>query len=123
MTLGGYYKAIAGLALSSKKISVPHPYHNFHPNNDLPLFLFFYDMHRALLNLPTYGFQGTGDANLTKGKIAKAYKLMAMKAHPDRGGNIDLFNKINEAYTQVRGLSVSLTDLLTDRPAGLVMAQ
>ena len=31
-------------------------------------------------------------------EIKKAYRSMAMKHHPDRGGNEDTFKKINEAY-------------------------
>ena len=70
-----------------------------------------HNANRALLNLPIYGFKGTSDADLSKAKIAKAYKLMAMKCHPDRGGDIEQFNKINEAYVLLLLLLLMLIEL------------
>ncbi len=36
--------------------------------------------------------------NSTAEEIKKAYKKLAVKHHPDKGGNTDYFNKIYEAY-------------------------
>jgi len=33
-------------------------------------------------------------------KIKKLYKKLAIKAHPDRGGSDELFQEVNDAYTQ-----------------------
>jgi len=41
------------------------------------------------------------EKRLSKAGIAKAYKLRAIKAHPDRGGDPELFYKISQAYTQL----------------------
>jgi hypothetical protein len=38
------------------------------------------------------------DEELTKANIAKAYKRLCLKEHPDKGGNPEEFNKIKEAY-------------------------
>jgi len=36
--------------------------------------------------------------NATMTQISKAYKKLALKLHPDKGGNDYLFRKVNEAY-------------------------
>lgn len=39
--------------------------------------------------------------NLSKSAIAKSYKKLCLKAHPDKGGNPEEFNRIKEAYAQL----------------------
>ena len=36
--------------------------------------------------------------NASKDEIKKAYKAMAMKLHPDKGGDVAAFKRLNEAY-------------------------
>ena len=43
-------------------------------------------------------------AKLTKSAISRAYKKLSLKAHPDKGGNPDEFNKIATAYTTLLAL-------------------
>lgn len=38
------------------------------------------------------------DKNATKDEIKKQYKKLALKHHPDRGGDPEMFKKISEAY-------------------------
>jgi curved DNA-binding protein len=45
-----------------------------------------------------YSVLGVGK-NATQDEIIKAYRSLAMKHHPDRGGNEEQFKTINEAYT------------------------
>jgi hypothetical protein len=47
--------------------------------------------YRSLLNLPTQG-------SLELSQIKSAYRKTAKKAHPDAGGNHELFVRIKEAY-------------------------
>jgi hypothetical protein len=42
--------------------------------------------------------------NATKEEIDKAYKKLLLKAHPDRGGDVQEWAKINEAYVKVKDL-------------------
>jgi len=37
----------------------------------------------------------------TQDEIRKAYRSLAMKHHPDRGGNEETFKQVNEAYTTI----------------------
>ena len=34
-------------------------------------------------------------------EVKNAYKILAKKCHPDKGGSAEEFKKINEAYTQI----------------------
>jgi len=58
-------------------------------------------------NRELLGFEPVGDhasddeKRLSKAMIAKAYKVRAIKAHPDRGGDPEMFYKISQAYTQL----------------------
>jgi DnaJ-class molecular chaperone len=47
-----------------------------------------------------YSVLGVGK-NATQDEIRKAYRSLAMKHHPDRGGNEEQFKAINEAYTAI----------------------
>jgi len=38
------------------------------------------------------------DKNVDRGELKKRYRKLAMKHHPDRGGDPDTFKKINQAY-------------------------
>ena len=38
------------------------------------------------------------DKNATSEEIKKSYRKLAMKNHPDKGGDPELFQKITEAY-------------------------
>ena len=38
------------------------------------------------------------DESATESEIKKAYKKLAIKYHPDKGGDSEKFNKISEAY-------------------------
>ena len=49
----------------------------------------------AVLNLQEAYLNQT----LTTNMIAKTYKKLCLKAHPDKGGDVDAFNKINESYS------------------------
>ena len=40
-------------------------------------------------------------SDLTVNSVRKAYKKMSLKAHPDRGGDIEVFRKINTAYEEL----------------------
>jgi len=40
--------------------------------------------------------------NATQDDIRKAYKKQSMQHHPDRGGNEEVFKKINEAYSTLK---------------------
>lgn len=40
-------------------------------------------------------------ASLSKESISRAYKKLALVSHPDRGGDIDNFSKLNQAYTNL----------------------
>ena len=44
-----------------------------------------------------YKILGVSD-NATKDECKKAYKVLAKKYHPDVGGTIEDFRKLNEAY-------------------------
>ena len=50
-------------------------------------------------NLPedAYGDLGV-DRTATAGEIRKAFRSLAMKHHPDKGGNPEIFSKINNAW-------------------------
>ena len=50
-----------------------------------------------LLNRGILGF--SADQKLTKSLITKTYKKLCLQAHPDKGGDMDTFNKINSAYS------------------------
>ena len=39
------------------------------------------------------------DENATQDQIKKAYRKLAMKSHPDKGGSQEVFKEINEAYS------------------------
>ena len=39
--------------------------------------------------------------NASEDEVKKAYKLLARKHHPDKGGTAEKFKEINEAYTQI----------------------
>ena len=45
-----------------------------------------------------YQFLGI-DISASEKDIKKVYRSLAMKCHPDRGGNDELFHELNEAYT------------------------
>ena len=47
-----------------------------------------------------YSVLGVGK-NATQDEIRKAYRTLAMKHHPDRGGNEETFKQVNEAYTTI----------------------
>ena len=47
-----------------------------------------------------YSVLGVGKT-ATQDEIRKAYRSLAMKHHPDRGGNEEQFKQINEAYTTI----------------------
>ena len=38
---------------------------------------------------------------LTKQLISRTYKRLALQSHPDKGGDMTTFNKINQAYTNL----------------------
>ena len=44
------------------------------------------------------------DEILNKVTIARAYKRLCLKEHPDKGGNVEVFNKIKEAYNYMVGI-------------------
>jgi hypothetical protein len=52
--------------------------------------------HASLLGLED--LFDAGPTALTKAEISRAYKKLCLKAHPDRGGDVDEFNRINLAY-------------------------
>jgi DnaJ-class molecular chaperone len=41
------------------------------------------------------------ERNATQEEIKKAYRSLAIKHHPDKGGDSEIFKKINEAYEQL----------------------
>lgn len=43
--------------------------------------------------------------NATQDEIKRAYRKLAMKHHPDRGGNSEQFKKINEAYDTLKDVT------------------
>lgn len=47
--------------------------------------------HKKILGLDTMESYGKSD-------IVKSYKRLCLKEHPDKGGNVELFNQIKEAY-------------------------
>lgn len=53
------------------------------------------------------------DKNATEEEVKKAYKNLARKCHPDKGGSAEKFNEINGAYTNIinRDPSVDFQDL------------
>lgn len=54
-----------------------------------------YEQSLRVLDLPT-------DREATERDITVAYKKASLKLHPDKGGNVDEFNKLNLAYTQAK---------------------
>jgi len=46
-------------------------------------------------------------ATLSKSLITRAYKKLCLKAHPDRGGDAEEFNKINKAYNSLLELQAA----------------
>ena len=50
--------------------------------------------HREVLGLPPEGL-------LVRKDIARAYKKMCLKHHPDRGGDKDEFNRVQDAYAAI----------------------
>lgn len=48
---------------------------------------------------------------LTKPLISRTYKKLALQTHPDKGGDVDLFNKINIAYTSLMSIQANLDEL------------
>jgi hypothetical protein len=49
-------------------------------------------------------------AKLTKSEIARSYKKLCLKEHPDKGGNVDNFNKINSAYNSLIALQANIDE-------------
>ena len=49
--------------------------------------------------------------NATKSEISRAYKNLALKLHPDKGGNEYLFKKVNEAYKVLMNKSHQMVPL------------
>ena len=59
-----------------------------------------YNEQRQLLGFDPVDEHATDEEKgLSKAKITKAYKTLAIKAHPDRGGDSGIFHKICSAYT------------------------
>lgn len=44
------------------------------------------------------------DGSLTMNKISRAYKKLCLKAHPDKGGDVTVFNEINNAYSNLQAI-------------------
>lgn len=53
--------------------------------------------HREMLGLPQEG-------SVQKKDIIRAYKKMCLKCHPDRGGDRDEFNRVQDAYASIMAL-------------------
>jgi len=46
------------------------------------------------------------DVKLTQKVITRTYRKLSLKAHPDKGGDVSLFNDIHQAYTHLMALQV-----------------
>lgn len=51
------------------------------------------------------------DEKLTKGAIARSYKRLCLKEHPDKGGDVEKFNQINTAYNYLIALQAAEEEL------------
>ena len=73
--------------------------------------------HRASLGLPIDGF-------LQKKDITRAYKKACLKHHPDRGGDKEEFNRVQDAYSAIMSIheleEVEQNSILIDYEAVLV---
>ena len=59
--------------------------------------MFFNNHHQQVENTEYYDILHV-DKNATPEEIKKSYRKLAMKNHPDKGGDPELFQKITEAY-------------------------
>ena len=82
-----WYNAIERSCISHNVAATKHKQHN---------------ENRELLGFEPVSEHATDEEKrLSKAQIAKAYKIRAIKAHPDRGGDAELFYKISHAYTSL----------------------
>lgn len=56
------------------------------------------------------------DEKITKAAIAKAYKRLCLKEHPDKGGDVEKFNQANTAYNYLIALQTVQDELESTVP-------
>jgi hypothetical protein len=56
------------------------------------------------------------EEELTKANIAKAYKRLCLKEHPDKGGNPEEFNKVKEAYNYLMARQTTIDEMESTVP-------
>ena len=62
--------------------------------------------------------------NASKEEIKKSYRKLSMKHHPDRGGNKEMFQKINEAYQILGDERKKMSyDMQRENPLGGIFGQ
>ena len=74
--------------------------------------MFFNNHHQQVENTEYYDILHV-DKNATPEEIKKSYRKLAMKNHPDKGGDPELFQKITEAYEVLSDRNTQTSLLLT----------